>query len=554
MKARSLRTLLALLLIGIMVPAGLLTAPPRAHAVAGIEDTVHDFITEIESTISAVANPTTAASTYWTMLKGSVLDPLARMLAQAILKAVTASIVDSINGKNGSPQFVKNLPSNLQKVGDQVGLSFITKFGSSINSPFSASITNALHSNYLQQTSLAGFFAANQCTLSTYTGSNANTLAFVGGNFNQGGLPAWFALTTQENNNPMLLYLNGKRMLNSTVASAQTNQKQTIQQSNGFLSWCSSGPQDPPNIGATCSDFAEGSDCSGTEVCVQTPGKTTGTCRAPTAATSDATPSTCYSKDGTPGNVETPGSVLHDSLSKAVGSPIDDLISVHDFDQAVDTIFAALVTKVVSSGLSALSSSGSTSATSTSYTSQLTTSTDPNAAAVGSTIFTTAQTTLNQLGTYVSQWQTIQTSAQTAANNLQTLVAGCPAQASAAQTALATEVTPILTQSQAAFNTASTTQALALKVQAESNSTSAGSVGSLTADVQALAAAPPSTTDYATAQTNSVATSPSNASSTPSGSLNVSGGTMVDNMTLISQNAAQLRTTCGTQSSSVPTI
>lgn len=512
--------------------------PPRAHALFGVGDTTV-VIGDVSPTNigSWLENTVTAVSTLQTQIKGYVLDPLAHMLAQAVLKSITASVVDSINGRNGSPSFVKNLSLTLQMVGDRVGLSFITQFNSSIRSPFTASIANALHTNYLQSTSLAGFFAGNQCTLSTISGSNANINSFLAGSFNKGGLSTWFALTTQDKNNPLAMFLNAKSQLASAVTGAQGKQSQVVTQNNGFLSWCSSGRMDDQQagLGAACSDFANGSDCNGNFVCVQSAGKTTGTCQQPTAATSDDTASTCYNKDGTPGSVETPGSVIHDQLTKTLGSGVDSLVSVHDFNQMVDTILAALATKVVSTGLSALSGSGGSG----SVTRQITTSTDPNAAAVGSQALTTAQGIVTRVEKYSTAWTAVQTAAQAASSDLQNLSNTCAQQSSPAQTALQTEVQPVLSQAQAALNSAATTKTLALRVESEASATSAGSAGALTADLQTLIAAPPTASDLATAQSNASETGA--ATSSPGTPLSVSGGTLVDQMKLISKNAQTLR-------------
>ncbi len=542
----------------LLMPASLLLAPRPAHA----QWAVFDLANTIQATISAIANPTTAEATTWQQLKASVLDPLARVLAQAVLKSITASVVDSINGKNGSPQFVKNLPGNLQSVSDRVGLSFIAQFTSTNNSPFAAAIGSALKTNYLQQTSLAGFFAANQCTLAK---ASPNPSRFVAGDWSQGGAAAWFALTTQDTNNPYAIYQATAGKLGSLANTAVTNQKQTIAQNNGFLSWCDSNDLSggsavpstkniqPPNI-----VIDNGTNSNQTSSCPSGTTVTANGCQGPSTCPAGYTPSadgascnpsaaaaqvnqanvgkTCVNADGTPGTVTTPGSVIHDQLTKVVGSPIDDLISVHDFDQMVDTVLSALATKVVSTGLSALSSSGG--GTNSSATQQITSSTDSNLSSIASSANSMAQTAITQLATYTSHWKTIQSAAQIASTNLQALASSCPMQTTNAQTALQTIVNPVLAQAQTAFTEASTTGALALQVEADTTALqngNTGASGALTADTQALAVAPPSTTDLATAQAN--ATESNAATSTPAGSLNVSGGTTIDQMNLLAKNA-----------------
>lgn len=539
------RRYLLVVLFVMLMPTALLVAPRPAAACTPA--TPCDFINLVQNTISAVADPTSAASTYWTMLKGSVLDPLAHALAQAVLKSITASVVNSINGTNGSPQFVTNLSANLQQVGDIVALSFISQFTSSIVSPFTNAIGGALRSSYLQGSSLAGYFAANQCTLNQ---ASPNINGFLSGNFQQGGWQAWFALTTQQQNNPFTIYALAKGQLASLATAAQTNQRQTISQNGGFLSWCGSYNPDTAallsqpltSMSGTLNTSiptinADGSVSSGAS---QT---TNVTINAPTAQAQPGP--NCLNSDGTPGTVQTPGSVIHDTLSKALGSGVDSLVSVHDFDQMVDTILSALVTKVVSTGLSALSGSDSSSSFN-GQPSGATGSTDPNANSVASQANSLAQTSLTQVSNYTTAWQTIQSAAQQASSTVTGLAGACSGLANQAQTALTNEIQPVLSQAQQAFTSAAATQALARRVQIESNGYSsgeAGAGGSLTSDTQTLAAAPPTVTDVATAQSGAQKTDA--ATSTSPYTLTVSGGTLVDQMNLITQNAQAMRPFCG---------
>jgi hypothetical protein len=537
-----------------IISLGLGVVPYQAHAQA-VQNTnqISDvaplsFLDEFKNAVTSVFSGTTAESTAWTALKGQVLDPLAHALAQAVLKQITASIVNAINGTNGSPQFVTNLAGNLQATGDQVGLSFIAQFTKQSNSPFAPAIGSAVQQNYTQQTSLAGFFAANQCTL---TQSSPNINSFVAGNFSQGSWGTWLSLTGTSPNNPYVLYANTKSQAASVVGAAQTNQRQTISQNNGFLSSCPSGSTSASSItGTACTFSPTGNSCAGAEVCTPGPGQTgasgTGTCAQPTAATSDQTAATCYDDNGNPVPVQTPGSVIESTLNKSLGSGIDSLVSVHDFDQMVDTILSALATKVVSTGLAALSGSSASSPSVTSQLASGSTATDPNAASVASQATTLAQNTMTQLTTYTAAWQTIQTAAQTASSSIGTLMAACSSLANAGQTALLTEVQPVLNNAQAAFASASTTQALAVQVESDATAYTAGSAGAegaLTADTQSLSVAPPSGSDVANAQ--SQAAVQNGATSSSPYVLTVSGGTTVDQMNLISTNAQNALPACG---------
>src|SRR3989344_8405212 len=110
-----------------------------------------------------------------------------------ITAGVIAFVIGKANG-TGVPQFVVDVQRSLQTVGDSRALAFFDQYGRNSNSPFAASITSSLRNSYLQKTSLAGFWAANMNTLARFS---PDVNAYLAGNWSQGGVAAWFALTTQ---------------------------------------------------------------------------------------------------------------------------------------------------------------------------------------------------------------------------------------------------------------------------------------------------------------------------------------------------------------------
>ena len=135
--------------------------------------------------------------------------------------------------------------------------------------------------------------------------------------------------------------------------------------------------------------------------------------------------------------------------------------------------------------------------------------------------------------------------ASTATDN-PTFVSTARAQAAATQTARAVAVVPALTQARSAINSVAATQALIARTEADvlaatsETAGTSGAAGALSADTQALGAAPPTTADVVNAQ--SAATVTGRATASPDGSLTVSGGTLIDQMNLISTNAEALKT------------
>ncbi len=549
------RALAMILVIALVAPAAFFIAPQRTSAAGGILGAIGCIGSMLGVSVSGLAsqgagavasavgipgvgtalgggipvidsqnlaqNSTSASATSNSCINDTILMPLARAIARMILAQITASTINWITGKNGSgsPMFVQSISIHLQSVGDSAALPFINQVRTGFNSPFGPTIASALQTQYNQQTSVAGFFAANQSTLAR---SSPNVNAFLAGNWSQGGgIPAWFALTTQPQNNPYMLYQAAQGQLSSNVSQATTNRRQDLLSGQGFLSWC--------------------------------PGDS--------VASGSANPQAqCTNPDGTPAKAATPGSVIHDYTQKAVvAAGIDQLITAQDLDASLGAIASALVTQVLSgSGLfGASQSSGGRPA----ITAQLQNYSANNSSAAASAT-ALAQTTMSNISAYTGAWNSISTAANTASTTLANLASFCTsaaaaatdspsfataarAQATAAQNAITTEIVPVLVQVQAAISSVASTQALAIQTQSDAlAATSAaaatnGAGGALSADTQALGAAHPSTSDVANAQ--AIATVTNSAVANPAGSLTVSNGTLVDQMNLITANATAIK-------------
>ncbi|MFA6519284.1 MAG: hypothetical protein WCT41_00435 [Candidatus Paceibacterota bacterium] len=573
--AGALATVLITILI---VPVAFFAAPQKARAAGGIFGAVSCVggllgigSTALTSTVTALAgvpvtnllmqsNTSVSASSNATdCITTSIIMPLARALARMILQQITASTINWINGGNGTgqPSFVLNLGLHLQSVGNAVAIPFINQITAGFNSPFGPAIASSLMKNYSQQTSMAGFFAANQSTLAK---SSPNQTAFLTGNWVQGGgIPAWFALTTQDQNNPYTLYQVAQSQLGSQVNQAQTNRRQDLMQSGGFLSWCGVD-------NTTSSSGAAG----------VSPGVS------------------CINKDNTPGKVQTPGSVILGYTQKTLGSGIDQLVNAQDLDAALGAIVTTLIRNVLGgTGLFGVSQSSSSGAAP--ITTQLQNYAADNASASASAA-SIAQSKAAQVTSYVDAWNTIAIAADTASTTAAGLATFCVAaadtaaealinsgntaegavfitpspaaiasthsvfidasraQAVAAHEAITTLIDPVLIQALAAPGSVSATQAFALKVESEAlaltslTTVNTAATDALTADTQTLSAMPPTAADVATIQENAQAFG--GARATPDGSLTVAGSSIVDRMNLIKTNAEALKTTvCNPNSS-----
>lgn len=563
--------LTVLLMVIVVAPASFLIAPQKASASAlsciggligglgasAVTTVVSVPVSNIPITTSSGS---TAGSTASSCINDVILIPLARAAIRAMLQQMTASVINWITGRNGTgqPSFVMNLSVHLQSVGDATALAFINQTVSGFNSPFGPAIASSLQVNYLQSTSMAGFFSANMNTLAQ---SSPDINSYLAGNWSQGGVGSWFALTTQTQNNPYTLYQAAESQLGGAVAQSQANRRQDLVQSSGFLSWCGGDT----TTASSCVTTSNGSCPQG---CVPDGEAETGC--SPSGVSPQAP---CTNPDGTPAKASTPGSVIHDYTQKAVvNSGFEQLISSNDLDAALGAIMNALIGQVLGgvNGLLGTSAPSSSSAGRGGIiTSQLQTYAASNTNSSQSST-SLAQSTLSNIANYTTAWNTITAAANTASTTLDSLATFCltaahdaetnsdpstgktPAfvtastdQAAAARAVIPTSIIPVITQAQSALSAVAATQTFALRVQAESASASSVTTANTTAattlaaDIATLAAMPPSSVDVAGTQQNAQVFNGAQAS--PTGSLNVSGGSIVDQMNLIGANATALK-------------
>lgn len=562
MTSRPFAAALAILLtITLIAPAAFFVEPPKAHAYLGILDT--NLIGDVENTIAAIKNTLTAANTYTSSLANYaqyvntyVLEPLAFVLSGNLLKSMTAGIVAFVNGQangTGVPQFVQDLQGNLQTVGDIQTRTFLNQFNANSNSPFASAITSSLRTDYLQQTSLAGFFAKNQCTLDQ---ASPNTQAFLAGDWSQGGTGAWFALTTQNQNNPYTLYQSSQSELSNMIAGATEARLSELNWGQGFLSWCGDSTT---NAGSNPSTATSASGATNASATVGAPG--------------DA----CTKSDGTPGVIKTPGSVIKASLDKALGTTFDKLVNMGNASAEISGIMGniATVLNTVNFATQILGGSGSgglfgigqsSGGNGGSTLSQYRNSPDYLGTSQ-SGIYQTASTLpfsgsdmLTRISQYETAWNTIKDAANAASSSLTDLINYCTPAAdtgaatiiSNAQSALTNEIAPVFAQVDAAFAATAAARAMVSKVQAElTSNTNNGTGGAYTADLQTLQTMTPTNSDVANAQQQAQVFGAASAHANPTDTLSVSGISMVDTLNLISANAQALKSSCTITNSAI---
>ncbi len=248
-----------------------------------------------------------------------VIKPIIILIAKTLLAQLTRSIVNWINnGFQGNPAFVTDLQGFLTNVADQVIGEFI--YGSELSflcSPFQLQVRVALALNFQPYQNKA------RCTLSSVVG-NVNS-AFT--NFAAGGWPAWFAMTTNPQNNPYGSYLMAQSELSVRIASAQYTNTKLLEFGRGFFSFKQCSSQSP------ITTYSDGTSGTGGTFTTYYPGQDP------------------YKTDPKANcTIVTPGAAIQDQLSKVLGTDIDQLELAND----INSIISALVGQLIKQGLLAL--------------------------------------------------------------------------------------------------------------------------------------------------------------------------------------------------------
>lgn len=419
--------IVALFLVFTMA-ASFWSVPRPAHALFGAGDIVSDLITEIETGATHIATAAQLALGQSLNVKEFALDPIAWAVAKMAIQSMTKSLVNWINsGFNGSPAFVTDLEGHLQNVGDAVAGPFIGQLGSnaSLRSPFQSVVAQAVGSRYYLSTSQDGFFTEAAYTLNQYT---PNDVAFTNGDFSQGGISAWFAAFSNPANNRYGAEMLADQELARRVSRAQQTAVIQLNWGQGFLSWC----------GDSTSGDANTSGGTGT-----------------VNITPQVNPATVCIKDGKPGSIQTPGSVLASLTNKTLGLSADQLVTADEFNEIIGALMSQLTNQVVGglglSGVSSVSSGGRGFIDQAADPSQYAGATGGNSpnAALSQTITGQVQT----VQAYQTDWKTITDEAQLAVN-------------ASSNCSIASDV---LNQGKAADAKAVAALALLQKIQADAN-------------------------------------------------------------------------------------
>lgn len=337
---------LATLLCGTAILAGAyapLTAP-RANAQLATFD-VANFLTNTAQTVIV-----------------QTLNGVAWAVAKTAIQSVTKSIVNWVNsGYQGKPAFSQNLNRDMRQVADAVPGYFLSNVYKGIQqariiSPFAADVADITVKAYLLSTS--GDYLAERLryTLLDYT---QDSVAFMRGNFSQGGLDAWHALSYNCANDFACAGFITREELIKQIDAETRSWLADYNNGRGFLSWkgeCNQYQQTSARNDEAYNSVCSGANYNAEDCAALLNSDSNAGMLDETVALNDA--DTCLGYD-----TVTPGSLVEETLGITVNSPLRQLELADSINEIVGAVVTQMVGQVLGggglAGLSSPSSGGS---------------------------------------------------------------------------------------------------------------------------------------------------------------------------------------------------
>ncbi len=332
------QTIASLLLVAIMAPGAYFaidfSAPPKQVEAASASCLVGKIYSAVLKATSAVkgafgvpvgnnddgSTADAAGSTISQELKECILDPLMLMMAKALIRQLTTSIVDWINsGFEGSPSFVQDPAGFFTDIADETIGEFINSSDLGfLCEPFRLDIRIALAQSYRPYRQRAA------CTLSQIVN---NVEGFVEGN-NSGGWDNWLAISTEPQNNIYGAYQEARNEVELRVLGRHNINLAKLEWGNGFLSWeqCTESED----------SFAERIDAQNF---------------APDSE--EASIINARANQSRDCKIMTPGKVIEGQLQNTLSGPLRELELADEFDEIVGALVNQL-TKQVFTGVTGL--------------------------------------------------------------------------------------------------------------------------------------------------------------------------------------------------------
>jgi hypothetical protein len=218
------------------------------------------------TSISAAADPISAAMETSSFALDNVLDGIAWSLAKNIISEMTSSILNWVNsGFKGSPAFITDMEGFLTGIADRTFGEFLDELGgpfSFICAPFKLDIRVAIAIVYENERANAGQAAPPTCTLS---GALANLDNFIEGvqSFTDGdGWDTWFKITANPAQyTPQGSIMAAQAQAQARIVNARGQELSVAAFGQGFLS-------------SKVCEAIEGAGSSKEKCTITTPGKT----------------------------------------------------------------------------------------------------------------------------------------------------------------------------------------------------------------------------------------------------------------------------------------
>jgi hypothetical protein len=311
------------LFIGIVLVALLLQPARDAHAIGG--DIVTDWITEFQTSLSASIE--------------NIGKPIGQMLKRAFIAQIRNSLVKWIQGGfQGQPFIPADYEQWAKNTGDKAGGLFLDKL---TNGGFSQFCTNPSFNIGLSLPQSEPFEIKTKCSLSEF----GNNWQKAYDSAAKGDWSAWLQISRPENNPYGQMLLSWEEQ-NRIKTAATTKEQTDLSLNKGVLSLrVQTGEADPVCV----------QNCEDSSPCKNTTGWTTDA----NTEYCDACKNDCKAAGSF--KTTTPGAVINDQLSNALGSGWRDLEAAQDI-QAVFTALAnyamdRVMTAVIPRGGSGSSSS-----------------------------------------------------------------------------------------------------------------------------------------------------------------------------------------------------
>ncbi|MEK7567646.1 MAG: hypothetical protein AAB513_01865 [Patescibacteria group bacterium] len=292
----------------------------------------------ILTTISTVSTYIIGGGIAFLVTKEKVLDPIFKMIARMILRGITQSIIQwAAGGFQGNPSFIQNPTQFFANVADQaIGQIIYNNAGLQwMCSPFRLQLKRALIYN-------RSFTQRSQCTL---TGIVGNYEGFISGVNNElgtlGGWNAWNVMATQPENNPYGAYALFNLQVEAAITTDKTRELNLLNWGKGFFSWKEPGCVQRAMANKQIQDTRDVYEGEG------------GGAPLPQVVSEDAAGNVNL-YDRVPENTNpnkcdtiTPGSVIADSVNKALGAGQDELIAADEIGEVLGAVLYGLVTNVL---------------------------------------------------------------------------------------------------------------------------------------------------------------------------------------------------------------